>query len=173
MSSESTSELPIRRLLTSTQAQLGRCARAGGAFGIPQVVALNDVSDRPLLPSFLYLPAAKEFPPGGLELPWKTPPDRVAGTFARDHGAKVPGRLVGSAKSWLSHPGVDRRLADPAMDGAGRRAKVSPVDASAAYLEHLRDAWNARNAGKARADRLENQDILLTVPASFDPVAAS
>src|SRR4051794_31737553 len=70
---------------------------------IPQVVAVNDVSERPLLPSFLYLPAPKEFPAGALDLPWKSPPDRVVGVFARDHGAKVPGRLISSAKSWLSH----------------------------------------------------------------------
>jgi len=61
---------------------------------IPQVVAVNDVSERPLLPSFLYLPAAKEFPAGAFDLPWKSPPDRVLGVFAREHGAKVPGRLV-------------------------------------------------------------------------------
>src|SRR4051795_10085689 len=81
------------------------------ALAIPQVVGLNDVGERPVLPSFLYLPAEKEFPAGGLDLPWKKKADRVVGTFAREHGAKVPGRLVGSAKSWLSHPGVDRRAA--------------------------------------------------------------
>ncbi len=140
-------------------------------FGIPQVVALNDVSERPLLPSFLYLPAAKEFPPGALELPWKAPADRVAGAFARDHGAKVPGRLVGSAKSWLSHPGVDRRSPILPWSAPEDVPRVSPVDVSSAFLEHLRDAWNARKAGKAAAERLENQEIFLTVPASFDPGA--
>ncbi len=138
---------------------------------IPQVVGVNDVSERPLLPSFLYLPAAKEFPQGGLDLPWKSPPDRVVGVFARDHGAKVPGRLVSSAKSWLSHSGVDRRAAILPWTAADDVARVSPVAASSAYLEHLRDAWNARIAGKAAADRLENQDVYLTVPASFDAVA--
>ena len=87
---------------------------------IPQVVALNDVSERALLPSFLYLPATKEFPTGALELPWKSPPDRLAGSFAHDHGAKVPGRLVGSAKSWLSHQGVDRRSRHSALERARR-----------------------------------------------------
>jgi molecular chaperone DnaK (HSP70) len=138
---------------------------------IPQVVGVNDVSERSLLPSFLYLPAAKEFPQGALELPWKSPGDRVVGTFARDHGAKVPGRLVSSAKSWLSHAGVDRRAAILPWTAAEDVARVSPVAASAAYLEHLRDAWNARVAGKAAADRLENQEVFLTVPASFDAVA--
>jgi molecular chaperone DnaK (HSP70) len=138
---------------------------------IPQVVAVNDVAERPLLPSFLYLPAAKEFAQGALELPWKSPGDRVVGTFARDHGAKVPGRLVSSAKSWLSHAGVDRRAAILPWTAAEDVTRISPVAASAAYLEHMRDAWNARVAGKAVADRLENQEVLLTVPASFDAVA--
>ena len=119
---------------------------------IPQVVGVNDVAERPLLPSFLYLPAAKEFPQGGLDLPWKSPPDRVVGVFARDHGAKVPGRLVSSAKSWLSHSGVDRRAAILPWTAADDVPRVSPVAASSAYLEHLRDAWNARIAGKAAAE---------------------
>src|SRR3954447_21695713 len=79
------------------------------ALAIPQVVGVNDVGERPVLPSFLYLSAAKEFPAGATDLPWKPPPARVVGTLARDPGGKVPGRLVSSAKSWLSHPGVDRR----------------------------------------------------------------
>jgi molecular chaperone DnaK (HSP70) len=141
------------------------------ALGIPQVVALQDVSERPLLPSFLYLPSAKEFPTGGLDLPWKSPPDRIVGVFARDHGAKVPGRLVSSAKSWLSHAGVDRRAAILPWTAAEDVARVSPVTASAAYLAHVRDAWNARVAGRTTADRLENQEVFLTVPASFDAVA--
>ncbi len=91
-----------------------------------------------------------------------------SGVFAREHGAKVPGRLVSSAKSWLSHAGVDRRAAILPWTAAEDVARVSPVAASAAYLEHLRDAWNARIAGKTAADRLENQEVFLTVPASFD-----
>jgi molecular chaperone DnaK (HSP70) len=141
------------------------------SFPIPQVIAVNDVSARPILPSFLYLPATKEFPAGGTDLPWKSPPGRVVGTFARDHGAKVPGRLVSSAKSWLSHPGVDRRSALLPWTAASDIEKISPVAASCAYLSHLRDAWNHQIAGKSAADRLEQQDVYLTVPASFDAVA--
>jgi len=140
-------------------------------LGIPQVVAVQDVSERPLLPSFLYLPSPKEFPSGGLDLPWKSPSDRMVGVFARDHGAKVPGRLVSSAKSWLSHAGVDRRAAILPWTSTEDVTRISPVMASAAYLEHLRDAWNTRVAGKTAADRLENQEVFLTVPASFDAVA--
>jgi len=140
-------------------------------LAIPQVVGLNDVQTQPLLPSFLYIAGPKEFPPKALDLPWKASPDRAVGVFARDHGAKVPGRLVSSAKSWLSHSGVDRRAAILPWTAADDVGKVSPVDASAAYLEHLRDVWNGVIAGKSAADRLENQHVLLTVPASFDAVA--
>ena len=138
---------------------------------IPQVVAAGEVADRPVLPSFLYLPAAKEFPPGSLDLPWAKGADRVAGSFAREHGAKVPGRLVSSAKSWLSHTGVDRKSPILPWNAAGDIEKVSPVAASTAYLAHLRDVWNARVAGKSADDKLERQDVLLTVPASFDAAA--
>ncbi len=149
----------------------GQGAATIRALPIPQVVGVNDAGDRPVLPSFLYLPSAREFPAGALDLPWLKGTDRVVGTFARDHGAKVPGRLVGSAKSWLSHAGVDRKgpiLPWSAPEGV---ARISPVDASTAYLAHLRDAWNHSVAGKAAADRLELQDVLLTVPASFDAAA--
>jgi molecular chaperone DnaK (HSP70) len=140
-------------------------------FPIPQVVGAGEVADRPVLPSFLYLPGAKELPAGSLDLPWGASPERIVGTFARDHGAKVPGRLVSSAKSWLSHNGVDRKSPILPWNAAIDVEKVSPVAASTAYLAHLRDAWNARIAGKTAADRLEHQDVLLTVPASFDAAA--
>ncbi len=160
------------------------CALAHAAEGAPgdppgpisvldvaQVVAAGDQAERPLLPSFLYLPAAGEFAPGALELPWKSPRDRVVGAFARDHGARVPGRLVSSAKSWLSHSGVDRRAPILPWSAADDVPRISPVDAQSAYLAHLRDAWNTKIAGKTTAARLENQDVYLTVPASFDAVA--
>ena len=141
------------------------------ALAVPQVVGVNDVAERPVLPSFLYLAGPKEFPVGALDLPWKPKAERAVGAFAREHGAKVPGRLVGSAKSWLSHPGVDRRAALLPWNAPADVAKVSPVEASAAYLGHLRDAWNHRMAGPAAGDRLEHQDVLVTVPASFDAAA--
>ena len=138
---------------------------------IPQVVGANDVGERSVLPSFLYLAAPKDFPTGALDLPWSKGLDRVVGTFARDHGAKVPGRLVGSAKSWLSHAGIDRKSPVLPWGAPDDVPKVSPLEASTAYLAHLRDAWNHSIAGKNAADRLEHQDVLLTVPASFDAVA--
>ena len=142
-------------------------------LAIPQVVALKEVATRSVLPSFLYLPASKEFPAGSIDLPWAKGADRAVGLFAREHGAKVPGRLVSSAKSWLSHPGVDRRSPILPWGGSADVAKVSPLEASTAYLAHLRDAWDASMAAGADAKecRLADQDVLLTVPASFDAAA--
>ena len=138
---------------------------------IPQLVATGEVGERSVLPSFLYLPSAKEFGANALDLPWSKGGDRLVGTFARDQGAKVPGRLVGSAKSWLSHAGVDRKGPILPWGGPDDATKISPLDASTAYLSHLRDAWNYAIAGKNAADRLERQDVILTVPASFDAAA--
>jgi molecular chaperone DnaK (HSP70) len=141
------------------------------SLAIPQLVAVNDVSERPVLPSFLYLPSEKDFPAGSIDLPWLKKPDRVVGVLAREHGSKVPGRLVGSAKSWLCYEGVDRETALLPWNAPEDVPKVSPVEASSAYLGYLRDAWNAQIAGKSAGDRLEKQEIYLTVPASFDAVA--
>ena len=138
---------------------------------IPQVLGPGEVGERSILPSFLYLPSPKEFTAGALDLPWSKAGERLVGAFARDHGAKVPGRLVGSAKSWLSHAGVDPKSPVLPWAAPDEVAKVSPVDASTAYLAHLRDAWNYGVAGKNAADKLERQDVILTVPASFDAVA--
>ncbi|HKI37924.1 MAG TPA: Hsp70 family protein [Gemmataceae bacterium] len=138
---------------------------------IPQVVAPGAVEDRPLLPSFLYLPGPNELPAGSLRLPWAAERDFAVGEFARNHGSQVPTRLVASAKSWLCHPGVDRRgpiLPWKAADGSH---KVSPLEAGTLYLKHLVEAWNARVAAGLAENRLEVQDVILTVPASFDAVA--
>lgn len=138
---------------------------------IPQVVSPGVVEDRPLLPSFLYLPGPGEQPAGSLKLPWAADRDYAVGEFARMFGSQVPTRLVSSAKSWLSHSGVDRRqpiLPWKAPEG-GR--KVSPLEASTYFLKHLVEAWNYKIAKDVADHRLENQDIILTVPASFDAVA--
>ena len=96
---------------------------------------------------------------------------RVVGEFARDRGAEIPSRLVSSAKSWLCHNGVDRNKPILPWENSEDAEKVSPVEASAAYLEHIRRAWNHSMASDDASRRLEDQEILLTVPASFDAVA--
>lgn len=150
-------------------------ARAGAdaaiqVFGVDQLVAPGEVAPRPLLPSVLYQPAAGEMPEGDLVLPWgRDPGGRVVGRLARELGAQVPGRLVASAKSWLSHAAVDRLapiLPWGAPDGVDR---ISPVAASASFLAHVRAAWNHRMPHAP----LEAQEVVLTVPASFDDVARS
>ncbi|TCK39260.1 Hsp70 protein [Paraburkholderia sp. BL8N3] len=157
-------------------------AQAGSAeirvFDVEQLVGLGEVAARPLLPSLRYHAAPGELNAGDLHLPWQTEnetaatdspdspasPPVVIGRLARTLGAQVPGRLVASAKSWLSHASVDR-VAPILPWGAGDDVgKVSPVAASASYLAHLRAAWNHRFPDAP----LEAQDVVLTVPASFD-----
>lgn len=138
---------------------------------IPQVTAPGTVEAKPLLPSFLYLPGAGEQPAGALNLPWATNRDFCVGEFARSFGSQVPTRLVASAKSWLCHSGVNRR--DPILPWKAPEGvrKISPLDAATMYLKHLVDAWNHQVAKDVADHRLENQDIILTVPASFDAEA--
>ena len=140
-------------------------------FPVPQLVAPGETAPRAMLPSFLYLPGEHELPPGAARLPWNEGADQIVGEFARFQGAKVPSRLVSSAKSWLCHPGIDREADILPWGSPPEIKKVSPVEASAAYLRHIRDAWNDAFAKKEESLRLEQQEVVLTVPASFDEAA--
>jgi len=134
---------------------------------VPQLVNPGEVRDEPLLPSALYLPDDKDFQGGSLDLPWPTDPSMVTGALALKRGTERSNRLVTSAKSWLSHSGVDRTAALLPLNAPEGTRKVSPVEASRHYLEHIRHAWN-----HAHPDAPFNeQQILVTVPASFDAVA--
>ena len=141
----------------------GRTIRA---FDVPQLVAPGRVAPRPTLPSFLYLAGAHELPAGSLDLPWADGRDYAVGELAREQGARVPGRLVASSKSWLCHAGVDRTAKILPWGAPDDVPHVSPVDASARTLRHLREAWDATIGAP-----LAEQDVVLTVPASFDEVA--
>ena len=135
---------------------------------VPQLTGPGTVETRPLLPSFLYLPSPIEFPAGSLGLPWDQEGSRsVVGEFARAHGTKVPARLVASAKSWLCHSGVDRLGAILPWQAPTEVQRISPVEASARYLEHLRRAWD----DAFPQHELPDQEVVLTVPASFDAAA--
>jgi len=137
-------------------------------LAIPQVVAAGEVAERPLLPSFLYFAAKGQFAEGALSLPWNPAAhDELVGVFARAQGASTPARLVSSAKSWLSHAGADRRGAILPWGAPDEVPKLSPVQASARYLAHLRAAWERLHPEAP----LSEQDVVLTVPASFDAVA--
>jgi molecular chaperone DnaK (HSP70) len=140
-------------------------------FEVPQLVAAGETAPRAMLPSFLYLPGQHELPPGATRLPWYEGSDRVVGEFARIQGARVPGRLVSSAKSWLCHAGIDREADILPWGSPPDIKKVSPVEASASYLIHMRDAWNDTFARDDDSLRLEHQEVVLTVPASFDEAA--
>jgi hypothetical protein len=136
-------------------------------FDIPQLVNPGEVREESLLPSFLYIAGPNDFPAGSLELPWSGESFYVTGELAKKRGAENARRLVSSAKSWLSHAGIDRTapiLPPAAPEGV---EKVSPVEASRRYLDHLRSAWNYKHPEAP----FDDQQALVTVPASFDAVA--
>jgi molecular chaperone DnaK (HSP70) len=148
-------------------------ADAGSAihvFPVPQLVAHGEVRTLSALPSFLYFPTEDELSSGAVSATWDEVPPMVTGVHAREQGALVPSRQVSSAKSWLSYPGVNRRAKILPAQAEPPQPMISPVEASARYLMHLRDAWNGA-IGTDRETRLEHQEIVLTVPASFDEEA--
>ena len=134
---------------------------------VPQLVNPGEVRDESLLRSSLYVPGPADFPAGSLALPWNPAPEVVVGKLAQKRGVENAGRLVVSAKSWLAHSGVDRTSAILPWAAPEGIKKLSPVDASSCYLEHLRRAWDFK---MPEAPFVE-QEILVTVPASFDAVA--
>lgn len=135
---------------------------------LPQLVAQGTLEPRPLLPSFLYFAHESEGPQA---LPWDKKRTFVVGEHARARGEDAPARVVSSAKSWLCHPGIDRR--GPVLPVAAPEdvTKISPVDASFHYLRHVREAWDHAMAKSDPSRALAKQDVILTVPASFDASA--
>jgi hypothetical protein len=138
---------------------------------IPQLVDPNEVAERTLLPSFLYIPGEFDFPKGSLALPWEPEPKLVIGELARKRGAESPNRLVASAKSWLSYAAVNRTAPILPWQAPEEVPKLSPVEASSQFLQYLRTVWDSGEAGEQRQLALAEQDVLLTVPASFDEEA--
>lgn len=134
---------------------------------VPQLTGPGATEARDLLPSFLYLPHESELAPGDLALPWNATREFAVGELARSRGAGTPIRLVSSAKSWLCHPGVDRRAAILPNDAPPEVPRISPLDASVRYLTHLREAWDHAHPDAPFAE----QDVTVTIPASFDPAA--
>lgn len=140
-------------------------------FAIPQLTAAGKIDALLTLPSFCYLPAIGEWSSGELKLPWKEEMRSFVGQFAKIQGARVPTRLVQSAKSWLCNVAANRRDKILPIEAADVSQRLSPVEASAKYLEHIRDAWNGTMAKGNPTLELEEQEVILTVPASFDEVA--
>lgn len=136
-------------------------------MAIAQLTAPSTVEDSYQLPSFLYQAHEAELAQGATALPWTAKPDYLVGEIARNLGSKTPIRLVSSAKSWLCHAGVNCKAPILPPDAPDEVIKVSPFQASVAYLQHLRDAWQSLHPNAP----LEQQDVVITVPASFDPAA--
>ena len=134
---------------------------------IPQLTAPGTVETRSQLGSFLYQPHEHEMNPQSRVLPWSSEPKALVGAIARNLGAKTPIRLIASAKSWLCHGGVNRREAFLPAGSPEEVEKVSPLRATELYLEHLKEAWDHTHPNHQLAD----QDVTITVPASFDPAA--
>ena len=138
---------------------------------IAQLVNPGEVAARPLLPSFLYIPGEVDFPAGSTALPWSPQPPYVIGELARKRGAENPARLVSSAKSWLSYGGAQRTAPILPWGAPNEVPHISAVDASAEYLRHLAAVFASGVADAGPELALAQQDLLLTVPASFDEEA--
>ncbi|MFM8331539.1 MAG: Hsp70 family protein [Candidatus Methylumidiphilus sp.] len=134
---------------------------------IPQLTGPGAVADKNQLPSFIYQAHEAELAEGDIALPWDAHPDAIVGEIARQIGGKTPIRLVSSAKSWLCHSGVDCRADILPIQSPEEVRRISPLAASTHYLRHMRDAWDARFPD----DPLAEQELVITVPASFDPAA--
>lgn len=140
-------------------------------FHIPQITAAGYVEHCSSLPSFYYISSKQEWPPGSLDLPWKRFDNHFVGHFAKDQGAKTPTRLVQSAKSWLCHAAANRRDKILPIESPDRSVCLSPIEATAAYLKHIKEAWDHHMAQNDPEAEFTAQDIVITVPASFDEVA--
>ncbi len=139
-------------------------------LSIPQLVASGEVESLDTLPSFYYQPVqtSGRNSDTSLRLPWHTKsPGSCIGAYARDQTAKTSGRGIASAKSWLCHSAVDRTSALLPWHGASDVNRLSPVEVSGEYLRHIRQAWDQQFPDH----RLAEQDIVLTLPASFDEIA--
>jgi molecular chaperone DnaK (HSP70) len=136
-------------------------------MAIPQLIEPGTVEDKLQLPSFLYQAHEAEISDGEIALPWNSNPEHIVGEIARNLGSKTPIRLVTSAKSWLCHAGVDCKAPILPSEAPEEVERVSPFQATCAYLEHLCSAWNSQHPDAL----LDQQDVTITVPASFDPAA--
>lgn len=134
---------------------------------IPQLTSPGAVDEKTQLPSFIYQAHPDELSESDTVLPWASNPTANVGFLARELGTKTPIRLVSSAKSWLCHSGVDCRAPILPIEAPKEIDRISPLQASIYFLEHLRDAWNYKHPDTP----IETQQLTITVPASFDPAA--
>lgn len=139
-------------------------------FLIPQLAAPHTLVEEPILPSFLYFPSEEELAKQAFALPWDSRKNYCIGIYARERGAEAPNRLVHSAKSWLCHQGIDRRAKLLPLTSVPEQSvpKISPLEACSAILSHLKESWDHKMGAEAP---FIQQEIFVTVPASFDPGA--
>lgn len=135
-------------------------------FAIPQLISAGTQGETLSLPSFIYFPLTEELKAKQAAISWDPSSSFGVGAFARDRGAELPSRLIASAKSWLCHGGIDRREALLPYASEDVEHKMSPLDVCSELLRHLREAWDTK-----MDDHFVDQQILITVPASFDPSA--
>lgn len=157
--------------LGTTHTAVAYAPAEGGAvetFSIPQLVARGQLEARALLPSFIYFAHESE---GAEALPWDERRNFSVGEHARGRAAGAPSRVISSAKSWLSHAGIDRRSGILPLDAPEDVEKISPVESSFRLLEHVSEAWDFAIAKGDSASSLANQEVIITVPASFDAAA--
>ena len=136
-------------------------------MSIPQLTQPGLIEEKQQLPSFIYMAHESELNDGDIALPWNAQPSVIAGSIARELGSKTPIRLVASAKSWLCHSGVDRHSAFLPSGSPEEVAKISPLTATYEYLDYMRAAWEDQFTGFPLAE----QEVTITIPASFDPAA--
>lgn len=138
---------------------------------ISQILSPNQIGEMQTLPSALYIPHPQEFPAAAIRTPWAKDGVEVIGQFAREHGSLVPDRLITSAKSWLSNVQIDPRQPTLPWGSEIAEKKLSPLECSRRYLEHLKEGFLHAEAMQGRDWDLGKCQIVLTVPASFTEVA--
>src|SRR5271165_3838314 len=139
---------------------------------ITQILGINQIGEKPILPSALYIPHPDEFQESQVRLPWsKTGGEPIIGFFARDHGATIPDRLISSAKSWLSNFHVDPKNPVLPWKSDIKEQKLSAFDCSRRYLEHIKEGFLYAESVQGRTWNLADGQVVLTVPASFDEIA--
>ena len=136
-------------------------------MAIPQLTQPGVIEEKSQLPSFIYMAHESELNDADIALPWNATPSVIAGSLARELGSKTPIRLVASAKSWLCHSGVDRHAAFLPAGSPDEVTKISPLTATFEYLDYMRAAWEDKFADFPLAE----QEVTITIPASFDPAA--
>ncbi len=135
-------------------------------FFIPQVTKAGLQEDSSSLPSFIYFPLQEELNIKTAGISWDPSRSICVGSYAQSRGEELPSRLIASAKSWLCHSGIDRREASLPLVAEDDIEKSSPLKACSQLLAHLKEAWDSKMDSS-----FVEQNLFITVPASFDPSA--